>query len=369
MNLQQVLTNFTALLFFAIDIYRSLFTFADKSRCEEYSYGRLVRVLDTLISAPPAQDTFDKDTSAATATALSALRTEDGTSLADVWRQAGYTYTAAETHSMRQVLVEFPHNTTSEASKSYYYAYPADKVFRCQAGHKPNATEVGEINAALRDDWVLSILAPEAPEGSSSEADTERAQPGEVEVVNVRDGFRASEGYVLLAADYSQIELRILAHFSADPDLLQAFQQGDVFTAIAVRWLHKPEAVITPAERNQVKQICYALIYGAGPNLVAEQANITVQSAQALMKDFLARYPGITKFLSQTKRQCRKEGCVETLLGRRRYLPGINSTDKQLRSKAERQAVNTLCQGSAADLIKVKITNNHFIILRKSDSV
>lgn len=294
---------------------------------------------------------------------------QSGPALADVWHQAGYTFTAHEMHSMCQVLVEFPHSSHSSEVVQKHYAYPADKVFRCNAGHKVNAAEVGEINAALRGDWILSMLAPEASCASTASPQSTRvleqsqrltahtqpsgSQATGTHTLNPRDGFRASDGFVLLAADYSQIELRILAHFSGDPDLLQAFTQGDVFTAIAARWLNKDTESITPAERNQVKQICYTLIYGAGPSLVAESANITLESAQALMRDFLARYPGISKFLAQTKRQCKGTGYVETLLGRRRYLPNINSADKQLKSKAERQAVNTLCQGSAADLIKV----------------
>ena len=157
-----------------------------------------------------------------------------------------------------------------------------------------------------------------------------------------------------LAADYSQIELRILSHYASDQMLCTAFMQDiDVFKAIASSWLSKPLQIVSDIERNQVKQICYALIYGAGPGLVAEQANITTEVAKQMMNDFLTRYPGIQNFIINTKKHARKIGYVETLLGRRRYLPDLNSKDKKLQSKAERQAVNTLCQGSAADLIKV----------------
>jgi DNA polymerase theta len=222
------------------------------------------------------------------------------------------------------------------------------------------------------------------------------------EVVHVRNGFRASQGFVLLSVDYCQIELRILAHFSGDRDLCAAFHaQVDVFKVIAAKWLKKAsQDDVSDVERHQVKQICYALIYGAGPALVAEQAHVTVETALAMMQDFLRAYPGVQKFLLHTKKQCRELGYVETLLGRRRYLPDINlpastashaeegiassvhvnksslvsarhvpappaplavadvqKARQELRkrkSKAERQAVNTLCQGSAADLIKVR---------------
>jgi DNA polymerase theta len=180
----------------------------------------------------------------------------------------------------------------------------------------------------------------------------------------MRSGFQANEGFVLLAADYCQIELRILSHFSSDPSLLAAFHRVgfDVFKAIAASWLGSREggraaadSEVTDEERNQVKQICYALIYGAGPQLVADQAGISVDRAKAMMKDFLGRYPGVQRFLHSLKQRSRKIGYVETLLGRRRYLSGLGSGDRKLRARAERQAVNTLCQGSAADLIKVGV--------------
>jgi len=185
----------------------------------------------------------------------------------------------------------------------------------------------------------------------------------------VRSGFQASEGFVLLAADYCQIELRILSHFSSDPQLLAAFHRVgyDVFKAIAASWLgSRVDCEVTDEQRNQVKQICYALIYGAGPQLVADQAGISVERAKTMMKDFLSRYPGVQSFLHSLKQRSRKIGYVETLLGRRRYLSGLGSGDRKLRARAERQAVNTLCQGSAADLIKLAMINIHCRLAEQS---
>jgi DNA polymerase theta len=160
---------------------------------------------------------------------------------------------------------------------------------------------------------------------------------------------------VLLDVDYSQIELRILAHFSGDENLLNSFQfdHQDVFRQIASRWLKKAENDISDTERNSVKQLCYANIYGSGAQLVADNAGISVPLAAQWMKDFIKAYPGIKNFMDVVKADCAKNNFVTTLLGRKRYISNISSSDYKLRSRAERQAVNTVCQGSAADLIKV----------------
>jgi len=197
------------------------------------------------------------------------------------------------------------------------------------------------LNAALSD-RLGALATATAPLALWPDGDDER------ETVNVRCGFTASEGFQLVAADYCQVELRILAHFSGDQVLCCAFRSGaDPFILIAARWCGSETAAVTAEQRSRVKQICYALIYGAGPALVAEQAGISEDEAAAIT------------FLAGVKDQCRRQGYVETLLGRRRYLPNIRSEDPQLRSRAERQAVNTLIQGSAADLIKLAMINIH----------
>ena len=328
---------------------------------EEFSFGRLVMVTTVPITASPVDYnnvSNYSNTLSNTATTINAASNSMSVALVDMWRQGGFHYTATEASTMVQVLVEFPtpgysvHNTAHSAT-SQCFAYPADKVFRTQAPMQGDPVEVAHISQSLSSDWIITALT--SPKNSVNTAAISDSAEPVYTTINPRDGFTASVGYVLLAADYSQVELRILAHFSADAGLLEAFHaQVDVFRAIAAKWLHKPSTVeVTDSERNQVKQICYALIYGAGPALVAQQAQVSVETAQSMMKDFLHTYPGVETFLLHTKKLCRKEGYVQTLLGRRRYLPDITSTESRLKSKAERQAVNTLCQGSAADLIKV----------------
>ena len=310
----------------------------------DYSLGRLVQVLPHAFISQPASG--------------SPAAASQSAALVDRWRQAGFSYTDEDAQRICQVLVEFPANRYSSAAAAAVegvaeplprYAYPADKVFRTDAPISPPVEEVRWIEASLSPDWAAQRL-----QGCGATASADAVYEALRTEVSVREGFQASAGFVLVAADYSQVELRLLAHFAADSDLISAFEQGiDVFRAIAERWLRTPQTSITDAQRNQVKQICYALIYGAGPALVAEQAGVALEEAQRMMQDFLRSFPGIQKFLSRTKKRCRKQGFVQTLLGRRRYLGDIGCEDRKRRARAERQAVNTLCQGSAADLIKV----------------
>ena len=327
---------------------------------EEFSFGRLVMVTTVPIAAPPVDynsiNNYSSTLSNTATTTVNATSSSTSVSLVDMWRQGGFHYTASEASTIVQVIVEFSNpghcaqNTTGNAT-SQCFAYPADKVFRTQAPMQGDPVEVMHISDSLSPDWIITALT-----SPNHNVTTDGVSKPTYSTINPRDGFTASEGFVLLAADYSQVELRILAHFSADAGLLEAFRaQVDVFRAIAAKWLLKPSTLeVSDTERNQVKQICYALIYGAGPALVAQQAQVSVEAAQSMMKDFLHTYPGVETFLLHTKKQCRKQGYVQTLLGRRRYLPDITSTESKLKSKAERQAVNTLCQGSAADLIKVR---------------
>ena len=173
--------------------------------------------------------------------------------------------------------------------------------------------------------------------------------------INLRAAFQAPAEYVFITADYSQIELRLLAHFSEDISLIRSFHgSGDIFKRIAATWLKRDESTIGSHERDAVKQLCYAHIYGCGATLIAENAHVSVAEATTWMKDFKAAYPGIGKFMTRARDVCKKRGgVVETLLGRKRKLPGILSHDRTESEKANRQVINTLCQGSAADLLKV----------------
>ncbi|KAK3891651.1 hypothetical protein Pcinc_004462 [Petrolisthes cinctipes] len=201
---------------------------------------------------------------------------------------------------------------------------------------------------------ILDQLAPTLGSGESV-----------AKTVSVRRSLIAGRGRVLLAADYCQVELRLLAHFSADPQLLHILGEGgnkeegeqdrpDVFTAIAAQLHHTHHTQVTPDERQKAKQICYGILYGMGTRALGEELGVGEEDAEAFMKGFHALYPVTHTYLQEAVEACRAaSGLVETLLGRHRHLPNIDSQDTYLRSQSERQAVNTKIQGSAADLVKL----------------
>ena len=171
--------------------------------------------------------------------------------------------------------------------------------------------------------------------------------------VCMRSVFIPSPGSLFLAADYSQLELRILAHLSGDAKLQKVLNSaGDVFKMIAGEWLNIPPSSVSPQERQNAKQICYGMVYGIGPKALSEQLGVAEEDAAQFMESFKSKYQMMRKYISSTVESCRENGYIVTLLGRKRYLPGIRSQNIHARSQAERQAVNSTIQGSAADLVK-----------------
>ncbi|XP_059382324.1 DNA polymerase theta isoform X1 [Carassius carassius] len=176
--------------------------------------------------------------------------------------------------------------------------------------------------------------------------------------VSMRHAFVPFSGGLILAADYSQLELRILAHLSRDRRLLHVLNSGeDVFKSIAAEWKMVDPASVDDNMRQQAKQICYGIIYGMGAKSLGEQMGIDENDAACYIESFKSRYTGIQNFLRETVQKCGKNGYVQTLLGRKRFLPGIKDTNVYIKSHAERQAVNTTVQGSAADIVKLATIN------------
>jgi DNA polymerase-1 len=169
----------------------------------------------------------------------------------------------------------------------------------------------------------------------------------------VRRAFIAPPGFVLLAADYSQIELRIMAHLSQDPGLLRAFEQGlDVHTATAAEVFGVAVDAVHRDQRRAAKVINFGLIYGMGAVALAKNLDISRSEAAAYIKRYFERYPGVNAYMQQTKQRAREQGYVETVAGRRLYLPDIASRSGGLVAAAERAAINAPMQGTAADIIK-----------------
>ncbi|XP_038157565.1 DNA polymerase theta isoform X1 [Cyprinodon tularosa] len=184
------------------------------------------------------------------------------------------------------------------------------------------------------------------------------AEQGPAFSVSMRHAFIPFSGGMILAADYSQLELRVLAHLSKDQRLLQVLNGGaDVFRCIAAEWKSVDPESVQDSLRQQAKQICYGIIYGMGAKSLGEQMGVEENDAACYIESFKARYKGINAFLKQTVKKCLKDGYVQTLMGRRRYLAGITSTNPHIKAHAERQAVNTTVQGSAADIVKLATVN------------
>jgi DNA polymerase-1 len=174
----------------------------------------------------------------------------------------------------------------------------------------------------------------------------------------VRQAFIASPNSSVLAADYSQIELRIMAHLSGDKGLLDAFNQGlDVHKATAAEVFSVNLAEVSQEQRRRAKAINFGLIYGMSAFGLAKQLDIGRRDAQEYIERYFDRYPGVLKYMENTRASAYEMGYVETLLGRRLYLPEINSSNGMRRQAAERTAINAPMQGTAADIIKIAMIN------------
>jgi len=188
---------------------------------------------------------------------------------------------------------------------------------------------------------------------SSSDPNLQNIPIRTAEGRRIRQAFVAPQGYKLLAADYSQIELRIMAHLAKDEGLLHAFRNDlDVHRATAGEVFGVELADVTHDMRRSAKAINFGLIYGMSAFGLAKQIGVDRKQSQAYVDRYFARYPGVLEYMERTRTQAAEQGFVETIFGRRLYLPDINAKNQALRKGAERMAINAPMQGTAADIIK-----------------
>ena len=173
------------------------------------------------------------------------------------------------------------------------------------------------------------------------------------EGARIREAFIPADGRVLVSADYSQVELRIVAHYSGDTSLIEAFRDGDDIhrrTAAEVAGIRQEE--VTDDQRARAKAVNFGIIYGSSAFGLSQQLGIAAGEAQETIDAYFTRYEGVRRFLDETTAQAKEDGFVRTWMGRRRYFPDLGSRNRMLRQAAERMATNTVIQGTAADLIK-----------------
>jgi DNA polymerase-1 len=176
----------------------------------------------------------------------------------------------------------------------------------------------------------------------------------------IRKAIIAPPGAYLLSADYSQIDLRVLAHLSQDPSLIEAFARDeDIHATTAAKLFGIPVREVTSGMRRNAKTVNFGVIYGMSDYGLEQATNLSREEAAQFIALYFEKYPKVKQYLEATKQRARKLGCVQTILGRRRFLPEINSANRMVREAAERMAINAPVQGSSADIIKVAMINLH----------
>jgi DNA polymerase I len=240
----------------------------------------------------------------------------------------------AETYQLPKLILE--HRGLSKLKSTYTDKLPEQINARTGRVHTSYHQAVAATGRLSSQDPNLQNIPIRTPEGR-----------------RIRQAFVAPPGHVLLAADYSQIELRIMAHLSGDSGLLGAFASDrDIHQATAAEVFGAALDAVTADQRRSAKAINFGLIYGMSAFGLAKQLGIARGAAQEYIDLYFARYPGVKRYMEQTRAQAKAQGYVETVFGRRLYLPDINARNKQFQQAAERAAINAPMQGTAADIIK-----------------
>jgi DNA polymerase I len=291
--------------------------------------------------------------------------------LAQAHREAGQEFNVESPKQLQQILFERLQlpvrrktptgqpSTAEDVLEELAENYPLPRIvleYRALAKLKSTYTDklpelVNEHSGRIHTNYAQAVAA--TGRLSSVDPNLQNIPVRRPEGRRIRQAFIAPPGHVLLAADYSQIELRIMAHLSGDESLRAAFAADtDVHQATAAEVFGVELTAVTPDQRRTAKVINFGLIYGMSPFGLARNLGIDRGAAQAYVERYFQRYPGVKRFMDNTRAQARELGYVETVFGRRLYLPDIRSGNAQMRQYAERSAINAPMQGTAADIIK-----------------
>ncbi len=233
-----------------------------------------------------------------------------------------------------------------------------DLIMRWRAVTKLDSTYAKGLLAEIAEDGRIHTTFKQ------TETRTGRISSAEPNIQNIpvrtelgrefRRFFTAKEGYLLVDADYSQIELRILAHLSGDPNMIQAFRSGeDIHTVTASQVFDMPAQWVTPEMRRSAKAVNFGIVYGIGAFSLSKDINVSVPQADAYIKSYLAKYRGVDEFMKRTVAAGTKNGYVSTMWGRRRYIRELTASNKNVQALGKRMAMNAPVQGTAADIIKL----------------
>jgi len=241
----------------------------------------------------------------------------------------------AENYPLPKVLLE--HRAVSKLKSTYTDKLPQMVNPATGRVHTTFAQATAVTGRLASSDPNLQNIPVRTPEGR-----------------RIREAFVAPPGHELVSADYSQVELRIMAHLSGDPALVRAFHEGqDIHRATAAEIFGVAPADVTTEQRRYIKAVNFGLIYGMGAFGLAQQLSIERGAAQQFIDKYFARYPGVAEYMQRTRELAREQGYVETVFGRRLFLPDIKAAGGPRRSGAERAAINAPMQGTAADLVKL----------------
>lgn len=251
------------------------------------------------------------------------------------------------------------YSTTAEILEKLKFDHPIiPKILEYRGLTKLNSTYCeGLLKAAREDKTVHSTFnQTETRTGriSSLEPNLQNIPVRSEEGRELRKFFVARNGYLLLDSDYSQIELRVLAHMAGDKAMISAFNSGeDIHTKTASEVFDMPPLLVTPKMRSAAKAVNFGIIYGMGAFSLGQEIGVTRVEAQKYIDGYFATYPGIAKYMSETVEKAKQDGFTKTMFGRRRYLPELSSSNGMLRAFGERVARNMPIQGTAADIIKL----------------
>ena len=229
-----------------------------------------------------------------------------------------------------------------------------------------NYRALGKLKSTYCD-GLLKVIGPDARIHSSfnqTETRTGRISSTEPNLQNIpvrtdlgremRRFFVARPGWVLVDADYSQIELRVLAHVANDANMIEAFRENrDIHRSTAAQVFRMPEQMVTPLMRSHAKAVNFGIVYGIGAFSLSKNIHVSVAEAKKYIEDYLALYSGVDAYMKRVVEEAKQKGYAETMFGRRRYLPELSSSNFNMRAFGERVARNMPIQGAAADIIKI----------------